>query len=115
MKLLITWLISTAAVLISAWLISGASVSGFWSGLLVALILGVVNAVIRPFLLLLTLPINVLTLGLFTLVINALMVLLVAAILPGFVVSSFWIALIFSIILSIVVWILEALLDKENN
>ncbi|MFP4514475.1 MAG: phage holin family protein [Parcubacteria group bacterium] len=112
MKLLITWLISTAAIFISAWLIPGASVSGFWAGLLVALVLGVVNAVIRPLLLVLTLPINILTLGLFTLVINALMVLLVAAIIPGFIISSFWIALIFSIILSIIVWILEALLDK---
>jgi putative membrane protein len=71
-----------------------------------------VNAIIRPFLLLLTLPINILTLGLFTLVINALMVLLVATIISGFVVSSFWIALVFSIILSLIVWILEAVLEQ---
>lgn len=112
MKLIITWLLSTAAILISAWLIPGAELSSFWAGLLVALVLGVVNAVIRPLLILLTLPINILTLGLFTLVINALMILLVAAIIPGFMISSFWVAIIFSIILAIVVWMLEALLDK---
>jgi putative membrane protein len=112
MKLLITWLTSTAAILISAWLIPGASVSGFWAGLLIAVVLGIVNAVIRPLLLILTLPINVLTLGLFTLIINALMVLLVAAIIPGFLISSFWIALLFSIILSVIVWILEAVLEQ---
>jgi putative membrane protein len=112
MKLLITWLTSTAAILISAWLLPGASVSSFWAGLLIALVLGVVNAIIRPFLLLLTLPINILTLGLFTLVINALMVLLVAAMIPGFIISSFWIALIFSVILSVIVWILEAVLEQ---
>lgn len=110
MKLLITWLTSTVAILISAWLITGVSVNSFWSGLLIALVLGIVNSIIRPFLLLLTLPINILTLGLFTLVINALMVLLVAVIIPGFIISSFWIALIFSVILSVIVWTLEALL-----
>jgi putative membrane protein len=115
MKLFITWLTSTAAVLISAWLIPGVSVSGFWAGLLVALVLGIVNAVVRPFLLILTLPINILTLGFFTLVINALMVLLVEAIIPGFIVSSFWIAFIFSVILSVIVWILEVLLKEPNK
>ena len=112
MKLFITWLTSTAAILIGAWLIPGASVSSIWSGLLIALVLGVVNSIIRPFLLLLTLPINILTLGLFTLVINALMVLLVAAMIPGFIISSFWIALMFSVILSVIVWTLEVLLKQ---
>lgn len=111
MKLLLTWLISTLALLISSWLIPGAKLSGFWSALIAALILGIVNAVIRPFLVLLTLPINILTLGLFTLVINALMVWLVSAILPGFSISNFWIALIFSIILALTVWLMEVIIQ----
>ncbi|HKK54378.1 MAG TPA: phage holin family protein [Patescibacteria group bacterium] len=115
MKLFITWLISAVAIFISAWLIPGVSVSGFWTVLLVALVLGVVNAVVRPILLILTLPINILTLGLFTLVINALMVLLVSAIIPGFIISGFWIALIFSLILSAIVWILEGLSQEQDK
>lgn len=79
MKLIITWILSTIALLISSWLVPGAKVSGFWAGLIAALVLGVVNATIRPLLVILTLPINILTLGLFTLIINALMVWLVSA------------------------------------
>ncbi len=113
MKILITWLISTVAILISAWLIPGASVSTLWTGLLVSALLGIVNAIIRPLLLILTLPINILTLGLFTLVINALMILLVASIISGFIIANFWIALLFSLILTFIVWLMEELIKKE--
>ncbi|MCF7820554.1 MAG: phage holin family protein [Candidatus Pacebacteria bacterium] len=110
MKLFLTWFISTVALLISAWLIPGAKINSFWSALLVALMLGIVNAVIRPVLVFLTLPINILTLGFFTLIINGLMVWLVAIILPGFSISSFWVAIIFSVILALITWIIEGII-----
>jgi putative membrane protein len=100
--ILINWLVSAIAVLLASYLIPGVVVSTFWWALVVALVLGIVNAVIKPILVLLTLPINILTLGLFTLVIDAVLVLLVSAIVPGFHVSGFWPALFFSITLSII-------------
>lgn len=115
MKLLATWLIGAAAISISAWIMPGVNVSGFGSALLAALILGIVNAFIRPLLLILTLPINILTLGLFTLVINTAMVGLTAWILPGFSIANFWIALIFSIILSVITWIMEGIFKEART
>ena len=113
MELIINWLLATLAVLITSYLLPGINLKGFTTALLVALVLGVINAVIRPVIIILTLPINILTLGLFTLVINALMVLLVAAIVPGFAVRSFWWALGFSIILTVVNWTIN--LAFKNN
>ncbi len=113
MKILLTWLISALALLLSGWLIPGVEVRGFGVALLAALILGAVNAVIRPILILLTLPINILTLGLFTLVINAFMVLLAAALIPGFSISGFGVAIIFSIILSLITWTMETLVKGK--
>jgi putative membrane protein len=109
MELFLLWLMTAAAVVIVAYLLPGVRVSGFGSALWAAVALGVVNVVIRPLLLFLALPINILTLGLFTFVINALIILLVAALVPGFQVSNFWWALLFSIILSIVVSLLSGL------
>jgi putative membrane protein len=100
--IIINWLVSALAVLIASYLIPGVTVSTFWWALLAALVLGLVNAVIKPILILLTLPINILTLGLFTLVIDAALVLLVSFIVPGFRVAGFWPALFFSIALSII-------------
>lgn len=99
---LYTLLINSIAILISAYLLSGVKVRGFLDALVAAILLGLVNAFIRPVLLLLTLPITILTFGLFVLVINALMVMLVAAILPGVTVKNFWWALLFSIILTLI-------------
>lgn len=90
------------AVMISAYVIPGVSVSGFWVAVIAAVILSIMNFVIKPILVLFTLPINIMTLGLFTFIINALMVMLVAAIVPGFMVSGLWPAVLFSVILSIV-------------
>ena len=102
MGILINLVLSAVAVLISAYLIPGVVVMTPFTAVAVAVLLGLVNAIIKPVLLLLTLPINLLTLGLFTFVINALMVLLVAAIVPGFVVPGFLAALLFSLVLSLV-------------
>lgn len=100
--ILISWLITALAIFVTAQLLSGITVKGFGSSMVVAVVLGLVNAVIRPILIFFTLPINFLTLGLFSFVINALMVMLVGQLVPGFEVKSFWWALLFSIVLSLV-------------
>lgn len=102
MRFLINLLISTLTVLIAAYVLPGVEVTSFMDAFVVAIILGVANAVLRPLLLLLTLPITILTLGLFTFVINAFIILIVNALVPGFAVASFWWALLFSIILSLI-------------
>lgn len=97
----------TLSVGIAAYLIPGITVNGFFTALLVALFLGIVNTLIRPFLILITLPITILTLGLFTFVINAVLVLLASRVVHGFEVNGFWIAMLFSIVLSIIQYILN--------
>lgn len=95
------WVLLAIALLIVAWIVPGITITGFWPALVAALVIGLVNVFIRPLVMFLTLPINILTLGLFTFIINALLFMLVAAIVPGFVVTSFLSALIGSILLSI--------------
>jgi len=108
MNIIINWIIMAIAVVVSAYLLPGVTLSGFGAALLAALVLGLINVFVKPFLLLLTLPINILTLGLFTLVINALVIMMVSAIVPGFHVSGFWYALLFSVVLSIVLWLINS-------
>ena len=95
------WLVSAAAILVSAFILPGVTV-GIFSALGAAIVLSLVNIYIKPVLIALTLPINVLTLGLFTLVINAILIMLVSAIVPGFKVNGFGYAVLFSIVLTIV-------------
>jgi putative membrane protein len=109
MHILINWLVTTAAILISAYFLPGVSVRNLGTALLTALVLGLINAIIRPILLILTFPLTILTLGLFIFVLNALLVLLTSAIVPGFHVQSFGWALIFSLVFSIVSFILHRL------
>jgi putative membrane protein len=110
MYLLLKWLIMTISILLSAYLIPGVRVSGFFSALWVALFLGLINALVRPVILLITLPVNILTLGLFTFVINAVLILLVSSIVKGFSVEGFWSALFFSVVLSVINYIFSAIL-----
>jgi putative membrane protein len=110
MSLLILWLVSALAVVIAAYLLPGVTVSSFGSALVVAVVLGLVNAVVKPVLVFLTLPISILTLGIFTLVIDALLILLVSALVPGFKVAGFWWAVAFSVVLTIVGAALSVLL-----
>lgn len=105
--MLLRWLFSALALLLVAYFVPGFQVDSFWWALVVALVLGLVNATIRPVLLLLTLPINILTLGLFTFVINALMIMLVSTLLEGFQVADFTTALIAALIL----WLLGFVVD----
>ena len=100
--MIIHFMLSALAVGVTAWLVPGVALSGIWVTLLVTFVLALINIFIKPVLFILTLPINILTLGLFSLVINALLVLLAAKIVPGFEVNGFWTAFVFSIVLSIV-------------
>jgi putative membrane protein len=104
MGIIINWLLAALAIMATAYLLPGVSLSGFVPALVTALVLGLVNAFIKPVLLLLTLPINILTLGLFTLVINALLIMLVSKLVSGFQVQGFWWALVFSVVLTVVNW-----------
>lgn len=101
-NLLVNFLVSGVAVYISSQFLPGIKVTGFLTALKVALVLAIVNAIIKPVLVVLTLPINFFTLGLFTFVINALMVMLVSFIVTGFSVDNFWWALLFSVVVSLI-------------
>ncbi|MBI4991142.1 phage holin family protein [Candidatus Gottesmanbacteria bacterium] len=102
MQIIVNLLLNALAVLISAYLLPGVKVDGYFTAIVVAVVLGIVNAILKPILILFTLPITILTLGLFTFVVNALMILLVSSLVPGFHVRGFWWALIFSLVLSLV-------------
>lgn len=115
MNFLLQWLVSGLAIIITAYLLPGVRVETFLAALVTALILGLINAVVRPVLLLLTLPLNILTLGLFTFVINALLIMLAAAIVPGFTVQGFWWALLFGMVLAIVNFALSPLLKSSSS
>jgi len=101
MGFVIRWLINAIALYLTTMVVAGVKVQGFGTALVAALVLGIVNAVIRPVILILTLPLNILTLGLFTLVVNAGMLYLVASVTP-LRLESFWAALIGSTVLSII-------------
>ncbi len=103
MNLLVRWIINALAITITAYILQrGVHVSNFIAALAAALVLGIINATIKPVLILLTLPITIFSLGLFVFVINALMILLSSAIVPGFYVENFWWALAFSMVLTII-------------
>lgn len=104
MKLFFHWLVATLAILIAAYIVPNVSVT-FIAALIAAIVLGALNLFIRPILLVLTLPINILTLGLFSLVINALLVMLASYLVPGFIVGGFWAALLFALVLSVTNWV----------
>lgn len=109
MQVIINLLLNALAVIIAAYLLPGIKVANFFTALVVAIVLGIANIFIKPLILLLTLPINILTLGLFTFVINGLIILLVSAIVPGFQVQNFGWAILFSIVLSLVNAVLSTL------
>lgn len=104
--LLLRWLLNTLVLILVARLTPGLHFSSFWAALIASLVLGFLNTLIRPLLILLTLPINVLTLGIFTLIINALMFWLASSIVKGFEIqnfaAAFWGALIYSILVMII-------------
>ncbi len=101
-QLLLNWFVAALAVLVTGYVLPGIHIQGFGVALVLVIILGLINAILKPILIVLTLPVNILTLGLFTLVINGFLILLASKIVPGFSVKGFWWAVLFSIVLSLV-------------
>ena len=115
MGLLIRWLILTASIILASYMITGIEVSGFFPAFFAAAALGILNALFRPILIILTLPINILTLGLFTFVINALMLKMASGIIPGFEVHGFWTAILGSLIISVISWLLNSFISDKGR
>ncbi len=113
--LFIRWLILTTAIIFASYIIDGIHVSGFFSAFFAAAILGILNAFFRPILIILTLPINILSLGLFTFVINALLLKMASGVISGFDVHGFWSAVLGSLIISIVSWFLSSFINEQGR
>ena len=114
MKILIRFIINVVVLLLIARLFDGIEITGVYTAVITALILALVNAVIRPLLIVLTLPINILTLGLFVLVINGLLFWFVASFVDGFDVAGFSAAFIGALIMSLFSWLTNALLKESH-
>jgi len=115
MKTILRILLTALAVLILSHFLTGVEVENVASAVVLAIVLGLLRVTVKPILILLTLPVTILTLGLFLFVINALIILLASSLVSGFYVSGFWIALLFSLLLSFFQSILYSFLKKENN
>jgi putative membrane protein len=115
MGLLVRWLVLTAAIVITSYLISGIEVSGFFSAFFAAAILGILNIFFRPILFILTLPINLLTFGLFTFVINALLLKMASGVISGFQVHGFWSAVLGALVISVVNWLLTSFINEQGR
>ena len=108
MNVIIRWILFALLIMLIAWIIPGITITGFVSALIVVVILSIVNVLIRPIVQFISLPLNVLTLGIFSLIINALLFLLVAKFSPGFQIDGFWSGFFGALILSI----MTPLIDK---
>lgn len=113
MYLLLRWFISAATLLLVAYLVPGFHVSGWYAAFIAALVLGLVNALVRPIILVLTLPVNILTLGLFTFVVNAFMLYLVSTVVKGFEVNGFRPAFWGALVLWLIGWLVSSSLKKN--
>ena len=113
MKLLLTWIINAAALFLVPYVLHSVEVESFSAALFAALLLGFVNALIRPLIVLLTLPVTVITLGLFVFIINGILFLLVSNLVPGFQVASLWAAIGGAILYSIISWALSTIIFKK--
>ncbi len=113
--IIIRWLTLTIAMITTSYLIEGIRLESFFAALFAAAVLGILNAFFRPVILLLTLPINILSLGLFTFVINALILLMASGVINGFKIDGFFSALLGSLLISIVSWILNTFINEEGK
>ncbi|MBN1140415.1 MAG: phage holin family protein [Deltaproteobacteria bacterium] len=113
--LLIRWLFLALAVMMAAYLIAGIRVEGFFSALMAAALLGFLNAFFRPILLILTLPLTMVTLGLFTFVINAFLLLMVSGVVSGFHVDGFGAGLLGSLVIGLVSWLLSSFINDKGH
>ncbi|MDB5790229.1 MAG: hypothetical protein JWQ80_253 [Massilia sp.] len=115
MRLLVTWLINAAALMALPYLMHSVTVTNVTTALIAALVLGLVNTLIRPLLVLLTLPVTLVSMGLFILVINAFLFWMVAHWIEGFEVAGFWSAFLAAILYSVISWALSTLLLKNDG
>ncbi len=113
MRLLLVWLLNAIALIGVAYIVPGIRVDTFTTALIAALVLGLVNTIIRPILVVLTLPVTVLTLGLFLFIINGLLFWAVGSFLKGFQVDGFWVAVLGAVVYSVIGWVLSLLLPKK--
>lgn len=114
-QFLLTWLLAAVSLLVTAKLVPGLSIEGFMPSLLGSAVMGFMNATVKPILQILTLPLTILTLGLFLLIVNAISFGLVGYFTPGFDVEGFFPALIGSIVLALVSWVLNGLVGTEER
>lgn len=115
MRTLLHWLANALALLALPYLFTTIKVDSFTTALIVALVLGLINTLIRPLLVLLTLPVTILTLGLFIFVINGLLFWAVGSFMPGFHVAGFWAGVFGAIVYSVISWLLSALIPKRTS
>ncbi|HET9463697.1 MAG TPA: phage holin family protein [Thiobacillus sp.] len=115
MRLLLLWILNAVALLAVTYLLPAIQVAGFGTALLAALVLGFINTLVRPVLAILTLPITVLTLGIFYLVLNGFLFWLASALLPGFHVEGFWAAVFGAILYGVIAWALSALIPNKKG
>jgi putative membrane protein len=111
----IRWLTLTGAIIFTSYLLDGIHVSGFVTAFFAAAMLGILNALFRPILILLTLPINILTLGFFTFVINALLLKTASGVIRGFDIDGFWYAIFGSLIISAISWLLNSFITERGS
>ena len=111
----VRWLILTVAIIVTSYLMDGIQISGFFSAFFAAAILGILNAFFRPVLLIITLHINVLSLGLFTFVINAILLMMVSGVIPGFHVAGFWSAVCGSLFISLISWLITSFINERGT
>jgi len=114
MRLLLVWALNAIALLAVAYLYPGVQLQDWQSAAIAALVLGLVNTLVKPILVLLTLPVTLLTLGLFLIVLNALLFWGVASMVPGFHVTGFWAAVLGAILYSLIGWLLSKLLPDRK-
>jgi putative membrane protein len=115
MRLLLVWLINAVALFALPYVFPWVQVDTFWTALVAALVLGLINALIRPLLVLLTLPVTIVTLGLFIFVINGLLFWWVGSFIDGFHVSGFWSGVFGAVVYSLISWLLSSLLMKKDD
>ncbi len=115
MYFLLKIIVSSFAVVITSWLLAGVNVENYTTAIIVAFVLALLNTLLKPILIILTIPVTILSFGLFLLVINAFIIQLAGYFVSGFEVSNFWWALLFSIILSVITWLLEQPTRKQRH
>ena len=113
--LLLRWIILTVAILVTSLLMDGIQVGGFFSAFFTAALLGILNAFFRPVLIILTLPINILSMGLFTFVINALLLMMASGVIAGFHVSGFWSAVFGSMVIGLISIVLNMMINQQGR